>query len=141
MRLFLALSCLQGRPMQQAFDDLVQLEPDGMQLTPGNAPTESFAEHVADSGLPSCTHHGFHYRRLRQPVWSSDAGLLCASTSVHPPSHKTVDEDTFFHVWEESQDPIFEVMYGDYALGPGERLNQAMDAGISLAVDICHIEI
>lgn len=38
MDLYLALSCLQGRPMEWAFDELVSLQPDGVQLTLSNVP-------------------------------------------------------------------------------------------------------
>ena len=45
--LMLALSCLQGRPMQAAAEDLLGLDPDGLQLTPGNVPTPGFERWLA----------------------------------------------------------------------------------------------
>jgi len=48
--LFVALSCLQGRPMARAFDELAALGA-GIQLTPGNFPTAAFRDHVAASGV------------------------------------------------------------------------------------------
>ena len=38
-KLYLALSCLQGQPMQKAAEELISLNPYGLQLTPGNVPT------------------------------------------------------------------------------------------------------
>ena len=40
--LYLAMSCLQDLPMQRATEELLRLEVDGIQLTPGNAPTRGF---------------------------------------------------------------------------------------------------
>lgn len=57
MQLYLALSCLQGRPMQSAFDELTELQPAGIQLTPGNAPTYGFEEHVTKSGSRRMSSH------------------------------------------------------------------------------------
>jgi hypothetical protein len=63
--LVVALSCLQGRPMRAAFDELVPLG-DGVQLTPGNLPTPGFAAHVANAH--ALVHHGFAFDARRTPV-------------------------------------------------------------------------
>ena len=64
--LFVALSCLQGRPMAAAFDELAALG-TGIQLTPGNLPTADFVAHVAASGVTTRTHHGFAWRARVAP--------------------------------------------------------------------------
>ena len=83
--LMLALSCLQGRPMRAAAEELLALGPDGLQLTPGNAPTSGFAAWLAERNVATRTHHGFHWNALRAPVWSPAAECLVGSHSVHPP--------------------------------------------------------
>lgn len=50
--LLVAMSCLHGRPMVAAFDELAALGA-ALQLTPGNQPTPGFAAHVAASGVPT----------------------------------------------------------------------------------------
>ena len=67
--LYLAMSCLQGRPMSAAALDLLALGPDGLQLTPGNAPTPGFLDTLARDGVASRTHHGFHPEAMKQRVW------------------------------------------------------------------------
>lgn len=85
MQLFLALSCLQGRPMQEAFDELAALDVEGLQLTPGNAPTSGFAEHVRRHEGRTRTHHGFSPNALRVDVWDAQGQLKGRWDSVHPP--------------------------------------------------------
>ncbi len=134
MQLFLALSCLQGRPMRAAFDELAPLA-DGIQLTAGNIPTRGFLHHVADSGVPTRTHHGFHAEALRAPVWSADGRCLGRWDSVHPPTE-------YSDCWLETQrGQCLELLYPGKGLGTGEDAARAMDLGLTLAVDISHIYI
>ena len=83
--LFVAMSCLQGRPMASAFDELVTLGA-ALQLTPGNLPTPGFEAHVAASGVPTRRHHGFSFEHRRACVWSAGGACLVTSESVHPPA-------------------------------------------------------
>lgn len=138
--LFVALSCLQGRPMGSAFEALTTLGADGVQLTPGNQPTEGFAELTA--AVPTRTHHGFTFRRWKQHVWASDGRCLVDSDSVHPPLEGKDGFDGWW-AWLRAQEkpPVVETMYPGYALGCGAQLDEAMDAQLRLAVDISHVFI
>lgn len=131
--LYVALSCLQGRPMSMAFDTLLRLAPEGIQLTPGNIVTDDFEGHVARSGLPVRTHHGFCFVARRQPVWSADGRCLVASDSVHPGPLGIPDDPR--------SGPVLETMYPGEALGTGETLEQAMRERRPLAVDVSHLHI
>ena len=82
---YLALSCLQGRPMQAAAAKLWELGPDGLQLNPGNAPTPGFAAWLDQAGIPSLSHHGFSWQALRQNVWSHSGRCRVGTGSAHPP--------------------------------------------------------
>ncbi|PIQ28246.1 hypothetical protein COW36_04580 [bacterium (Candidatus Blackallbacteria) CG17_big_fil_post_rev_8_21_14_2_50_48_46] len=141
--LFLALSCLQGRPMQAAAEELLQLSPAGLQLTPGNAPTTNFADWLDIQGLPILKHHGFCWQALRQPVWNGQGRCRVSSDSVHPPQ----THDPCATIWWQSVEanpdvqPILESMYPGYLLGTGQELELAMDLGLKLAVDISHLHL
>ena len=125
--LFVALSCLQGRPMREAFDELARLGV-GIQLTPGNIPTAGFRQHVAASNVTTRRHHGFAFDARKTAVWL-DGKCLVESESVHPP-----------HAGERwTPSPIIEVMYPGYELGTGDEVERALDDGITLAVDISHV--
>jgi hypothetical protein len=138
--LFLAMSCLQGRPMDRAFADLRLAGVDGIQLTPGNQPTEGFAELVGRSRLPTRTHHGFSYRAFRtKDVWSETGACLVQSDSVHPPRADHPAAGRFLD--GEAPAPILETMYPGYALADGAALERAMDLGLRLAVDVSHLYI
>lgn len=136
MDLYLAMSCLQGRPMQSAFDELTELAPDGIQLTAGNAPTYDFNEHVTNSGMPTRTHHGFSLSAIRQPVWTEDFEITGSWDSVHPPRKAIAD-----WIPKVLTDIIFETMYPGYPLGTGEAVVAAMKAKLPLAVDVSHVFI
>jgi hypothetical protein len=133
MRLMLAMSCLQGRPMGSAFAELLALAPDGVQLTPGNAPTVGFA--AVARGAPTRTHHGFSFAAMRAPVWA-DGALQGAWDSVHPPKGGRED-------WAppEGLETAIEIMYPGEPLGDGASVARAMDAGVALAVDVSHVFI
>ena len=137
MELYLALSCLQGRPMHWAFDELAALGPTGIQLTPGNAPTVGFMEHVAVSSIPTKTHQGFTPRAIRKEVWKDQQTLSGQWDSVHPPRQASLD-------WApnlELKDQIIEIMFPGRALGTGKAVEKAMANGQILAVDVSHIFI
>ncbi|MDX2011012.1 MAG: hypothetical protein SFW67_12505 [Myxococcaceae bacterium] len=139
--LYLALSCLQGRPMRQAFDALATLGV-GVQLTPGNEPTPDFARHVAASGVPTRTHHGFSFERRAGKVWSDEGACVASSDSVHPPRHDSPAAEHFSR-WLEAnpQARVLETMYPGYCLGSGDALEQALTRSVPLAVDVSHLFI
>lgn len=138
--LYLALSCLQGRPAVQACRDLLSLGAPGIQLTPGNVPDPTLADELA--GVPVRTHHGFSWKAMKQRVWD-DSGRCCVSAdSVHPP----MERDAAFAGWwdaiRDHPDPVIhETMYPGYRLGCGTEIERAMDEGLTLAVDVSHIHI
>lgn len=122
--------------MRAAFDELARLNVDGIQLTPGNAPTISFADHVAKSPIATRTHHGFTPKAIRSEVWTDTAELKGSWHSVHPP--RMADAR-----WlpSESTTACLETMYPGYPLGSGAALEAAMEASARLAVDVSHIFI
>jgi hypothetical protein len=114
--------------MRSSLEELLALGPDGVQLTPGNLPTDGFREAI--EGARTRTHHGFAHDRRRQPVW--DGGrCLVESDSVHPCAE-----------WREACGaPALETMYPGAPLGTGGDLTWAMDHGVLLAVDVSHLYI
>lgn len=134
--IYLALSCLQGRPMAAAFRALGKFG-RGIQLTPGNLPTPGFEQFVADSGIPTKRHHGFAFAARKTDTWL-DGACVVASDSVHPPQG-----DDPWEAWYAgaTDRPIVEVMYPGYALGSGDEVERAMREGYELAVDISHVFI
>lgn len=134
--LYVAMSCLQGRPMASAFRELSALGV-GVQLTPGNLPTKDFEAIVSTAGVPTKRHHGFAFAHRKTDTWR-DGRCLVESDSVHPPLSG--------HAWEAwyadaSDRPVVEVMYPTYELGTGEEVERAMRDGYALAVDISHVFI
>src|SRR6188508_3392374 len=140
--LFVALSSLQGRPMARAFDELASLEVGiGIQLTPGNIPTEGFHDHVLRSRVVTRRHHGFSFDARKQPTWVADGACAVASESVHPPEDGECAGD--WRAWYAAAPvrPILEVMYPGYALGTGDEVERAMADALPLAVDVSHVHI
>lgn len=140
MSLFLALSCLQGRPAGQALLELQPLvmphkpsDPDcgGIQLTPGCIPSA-----IIKAPISYRTHHGYTPKAKKARVW--DRGVLdWFGNSVHPPLLNDVDD-----TWEAPHDCVMETMYPGYAdLSIGLELEEAMDAARVLAVDVSHLNI
>ena len=137
---FLALSCLQGRPMDAALHSLAELKPDGIQLTPGNQPTPGFERVLKKTKLATRTHHGFSFTAFRtRDVWADDGRCLAASDSVHPPAANAKASEHFL----ERRPPqlVLETMYPSYALGSGDQLERAMELEVPLAVDVSHLFI
>jgi hypothetical protein len=138
--LVVALSCLQGRPMRAAFDELLPLA-DGVQLTPGNVPTPEFAAHIASA--QTLVHHGFAFDARRTRVWGPSATPLVARRSVHAP--ETV-EASFGELQRaidavRAAELVLETMYPGFALGSAGELAWAMAEQLPLAVDISHLAI
>jgi hypothetical protein len=140
--LLLALSSLQGRPMQSAAEELLSLGPVGLQLTPGCAPTEGFHQWLSASKVSTRTHQGFGWSALRQPVWGCDGSLLARDHSVHPPRSDSCAAARFWEVaTAEDCSMTFETMYPGYVLGTGAQLERAMALNLPLAVDTSHLFI
>jgi sugar phosphate isomerase/epimerase len=137
---FLALSCLQGRPMDAALAALAELEPDGVQLTPGNQPTPDFAKKLKRTKLATRTHHGFSFTAFRtRDVWADDGRCLAESDSVHPPASNAKASEHYFE--KRPAELVLETMYPSYALGSGDELERAMALHVPLAVDVSHLFI
>ncbi len=140
---YLALSCLQGRTMQSAAEELLELGAKGLQLTPGNVPTAGFKEWLQERRVCIRKHHGFHWEAFRRKVWSDTADCLVDADSVHPPQINSNMVD----FWQEKAARgnyaaiLLETMYPGYCLGDGKELFWAMDIGLNLAVDVSHIWI
>jgi len=122
--------------MQSAFEELSTLDVQGIQLTPGNAPTRGFAEGVRRSDVDTRTHHGFSTVAMRQEVWSDAYELTGVWHSVHPPRNAAAD-------WlpAPGANVCIETMYPGLPFGTGDALRATMDAGLRLAVDVSHIFI
>ena len=129
--------------MGAAAEDLLALGCDGLQLTPGNAPTEGLVEGLRARGVPVRTHHGFTPWALREPVWSPEAECRVTSDSVHPPRDLATLRAGWLRRAEEGafNGCVLETMYPGYLLGTGEELTWAMDLRLRLAVDIAHLHI
>lgn len=143
MTLFLALSCLQGRPRSSAAAELMSLGVDGLQLTPGNPPDLQFEDELRAAGTPFRTHHGYIETCLRGPVWDG-ARCVSASDSVHPPRLAEGDDSGGQEKeWRRAVNETcaIELMYPGYMLGTGEGAEWAMEARLPIAVDVSHIHI
>jgi hypothetical protein len=129
--------------MQPAAEELLGLGVTGLQLTPGNVPTEGFQEFLEENKVSVRSHHSFHWHRMKCRVWDDDATCLVNSHSVHPP----FENDPCAEIWREKAERgeynhfLLETMYPQYCLGSGEELEWAMALGLRLAVDVSHIYI
>jgi hypothetical protein len=144
--LFLAMSCLQARLQDRAFDELVALAPDGIQLTPGNLPVPGFRERALAWGGALRVHHGFAWDRYRRAVYDRAHGPLIDEhdRSIHPPHPPADAPEGFAARWladAAERDLLLETMYPGHVLGTGAELALAMDLGIRLAVDVSHLHI
>jgi len=139
----LALSCLQGRTQEAAFDELCALEPDGVQLTPGNLPSPGFAARLSSStpstSLHISLHHGYTPDALRTPVWGAGGELLVSpDRSVHPPMTRDRVSARWLEV-AKKRGVVVEVMYPGYPLSGDADVERALDVGVDLAVDVSHL--
>lgn len=127
--------------MVAAARELLSLGPIGLQLTPGCVPTRGFAGQLDEAGITTRTHQGFSFGARRSLVWDG-LTLVCRSDSVHPP--KDADLSAGFLAGAANGDfdgVVMETMYPGHCLGTGRELEQAMDMGMSLAVDVSHVHI
>ena len=124
--------------MADAAEALLALEPDGLQLTPGNLPTADSASFAED--VTTLLHHGFSFTARRQPVWTDDGVCVADSDSVHPPRSGSPSAAYWKQfVLFERPDLVVETMYPGYELGSGDEVSWAMDAELWLAVDVSHL--
>ena len=121
--------------MKSAALELLELDVDGLALTPGNAPTRGFEEWVQTSDVDAVTHHGYCAGALRTEVWDRHHRLLGAWDSVHPPKHDPLRS------FVPPTGQCVEVMYPGHYLGTGAELDKAMSSKTTLAVDISHLYI
>lgn len=143
MKIYLALSCFQTRPMRRAWEDLLKLEPYGIQLTPGCLPSLDFWDDVHTSKVPVRHHHGFSYTEYRTKVWPISTPTLLAAKrgSIHPPYRKEVDFKTWLRIAQAYPELTYETMWGPYLLSTDDELFAAMSARLKLAVDTSHLKI
>lgn len=147
--LLLAMSCLQSRTQDAAFEALSRHDVDGLQLTPGNLPSPGFQARIAAFPRAIRPHHGFAWDRYRQRVYDHRGTLLLRERerSVHPPHTAHAGPDAFVAdavAWLRQVaafDPLLETMYPGYVLGCGDELELAMDLGLRLAVDVSHLHL
>lgn len=140
--MLLAMSCLQARTQDAAFADLVALEPDGLQLTPGNLPCNGFRERVeATTTLSTRFHHGFDWASYRTDVWKQGrlARTLAPGWSVHPPKSEVDDDRWLEDALEHGL--VIETMYPGYRGGCDDDVVLLLESGVPLAVDISHVHI
>ena len=141
--LYLALSCLQGRPIKLAAKELLELGIRGLQLTPGLVPDPDFKSWLARENINYLIHHGFSWDKYNTAVWNEKADCLVTSNSIHPP----ILDSPPGKVWKKRAERgdynnfFLETMYPKYHLGNEKELTWAMDNQFKLAVDVSHIYI
>lgn len=129
------MSCFQGRPQHIALNNVMELNPEGLQLTPGNHPSPNFKESIT---VPYRFHHGFCWSAYRREVYNSDLMPINIGYhhSIHPP------ETGDFNQWiSKVGDYVLECMYPGYLLGTGEEIEVALKLRKRLAIDISHLFI
>lgn len=141
--LYLALSCLQGRPAKEAVEELLELEPDGIQLTPGNYPEQGFKEWFLSLEVPYTLHHGFDWVYRRRRVWAQEECTALPKATVHPPKRVSRGFTSLGQLLDYAVEHrrVLETMYPPYYLGRGWEVGVAMENGNFLAVDVSHLEI
>lgn len=150
--LLLAMSCLQARTQDAALTDLLELAPDGVQLTPGNLPSAGFRERVAHLTGAVRLHHGFAWQHYRRRVFDGHGDPLMheRARSLHPPrvaarpadrTDRLVVDARRWLPHAAAHDLLLETMYPGHVLGTGAELQLAMDLGIRLAVDVAHLHL
>lgn len=141
--LMLATSCLQSRPLDEAIEALAPLA-DGVQLAPGNPPSQRSRELVAALGDDRTRHHHtFDPRSLKRAIYASDGAMLHTHErwSVHPPLPREAIDYELWFARACAAPWATEVMYPGEWLGTGAELARAMDARMPLAIDISHVFI
>lgn len=139
---YLALSCLQGRPAKEAVEELLELEPDGIQLTPGNYLTPEFREWFLSLRVPYTLHHGFDWVHRRRKVWHNGQCVALPEATVHPPKNRLWPQGlNALLEYAITERRTLETMYPPYYLGRGWELETALEAGAFLAVDVSHLEV
>lgn len=129
--------------MESAAADLLDLMPDGLQLTPGNHPTTGFDGFLRSRQVRSVEHHGFSFGTHRRRVWNDDGTCAVDADSVHPPAVGRGIDRAWRRAIEARATPLpsLETMYPGHELGTDESLRWAMDRALRLAVDVSHIFI
>jgi hypothetical protein len=142
--LYLALSCLQGRLGTEALTELLSLNPDGIQLTPGNVINDEFEHMLNQNCVPVRTHNGFSWKAMRKRVWNEDGTLNGYWDSVHAPGYKDIPR-FWSYTQSSAVQPAWEIMYpagkNNCFLSTWSDLKYAMQLGLELAVDISHLDI
>lgn len=140
MSLYLALSCFQGQEQLEAYNKLLKLKPDGIQLTPGNKVSSGFKNYQT---IPYRLHHTFSWTKVKEPIYDNN-GKICReileNQSIHPPVIK--DYKNTFKFWlSQITTEIIELMFPTYYGGNDEEINAILDANFKIAVDISHLFI
>lgn len=122
--------------MRQAVNELMELRPDGIQLTPGNYPDAGFKEWFLAQKIPYKLHHGFDWHKRRREVWVGKECRALPGATVHPPKRVT-QGPLPSHLLESSH--TLETMYPGYYLGDFADLDLLIKHERPLAVDVSHL--
>lgn len=164
--LLLATSCLQGRQIDYAINQLLSLQHvDGLQLCPGNLPIarsdiHTLLQSVKANNKVLKRHHGYSETDIKESVWRKVANghYFYSAThivnnqnsivqdSVHPPPMADFLDDTAPEnvILEYPSEVALEIMYvsnHNYPLTTIEEVKRAMDNGQALALDLSHVDI
>lgn len=171
MKLYLALSCLQGQEIISASEELLSLNPYGLQLTSGNKINKNtnYFEWLKKNKIKYQTHHNFSFTQsinqdLYEVIQEWD-GLtyfhIDVVDSLHPPLYKRFKNyskeiiDLAFYdflevtsdyeeLYEDGESQLcFEIMYNpkEYPLSDDDSINYIMDLKNPIALDISHLNI
>lgn len=136
--LFAALSCYQGKTMQEGYDNLLKLNVEGIQLTPGNIPTKDFK-----LDIPYRLHHTFSFNSNIGRIYDNNyiTNINSPDHSIHPP--KRCQYTGKFEDWlnRVHSNTILEIMYPIYYLSNDKEINMLLDKHQPVAVDISHLFI
>lgn len=149
MRIYLAMSALQGRPAVEALRELVPLAREsgceGIQLTPGNSPPKD--RELPLQGLKSRFHHTYSPTSPIGKGWHRQDGALAFGTvtdnrSIHPPFGReaTIKEacDYFSKSSMLCEIPLYKQYLGA-SYSDCMALAEACPSGV--AVDVSHLFI
>ena len=160
--LLLATSCLQGRKIDVAINELLSLKHvDGLQLCPGNLPILqadllALLNQAALNKKIFKRHHGFSETASKQTVWRkvSNGHYLYVSThtnncfqdSIHPPGLSDFFDDTPAHkvILDYPKEIALETMYvsqHNYLLSTIEEIQTCMERERAIALDLSHVDI